>query len=269
MPTITHITDLHFNRVDPAVVAALTDELSARPPSLLVVSGDLTQRARRRQYAAAVAFLHRLPRPQLVTAGNHDIPLFDVVRRFCNPLGRYRQYLGDDLMPFYRDDQLAVLAINTARPWHWSWRGFWKDGAISRDQLVAAQQRLAAVPPGVCKVVVTHHPFIPPPDHPRIGTVTGGPQALSVLASVGVELVLAGHLHLPYSGDVRQYHTACPTQIISAQAASATSTRRRGRPNAYNLITIDPAHITIESRTFDGRRFAEGPVARYERHGHS
>src|SRR6185503_12471780 len=101
MRTIAHISDVHFGRTDPAVVEGLIKDLSEREPSLLVVSGDFTQRARERQYAAAAAFLKRLPAPQLVVPGNHDIPLFDIVRRFFFPLARYRRHITADLRPAY------------------------------------------------------------------------------------------------------------------------------------------------------------------------
>jgi 3',5'-cyclic AMP phosphodiesterase CpdA len=114
MRTIAHISDVHFGRTDPAVVEGLVQDLSSRHPSVLVVSGDFTQRARARQYRAAAEFLKRLPTPQLVVPGNHDIPLYDIIRRFFFPLNRYRKYITKDLRPVYQDEELFVLGINTA-----------------------------------------------------------------------------------------------------------------------------------------------------------
>src|SRR5205823_5980198 len=104
MRTIAHISDLHFGRVDPRVADGLADELSHRQPTVLVVSGDFTQRARPSQYRAARDYLKRLPQPQVVVPGNHDVPMYDVVRRFLSPLSRYRHYITRDLEPCYRDD---------------------------------------------------------------------------------------------------------------------------------------------------------------------
>src|SRR5579859_4560786 len=99
MKTIAHLSDLHFGRLDQPVARGLVDDLSERHPTLLVVSGDFTQRARPRQYGAARDYLKGLPGPQLVVPGNHDVPMFDVVRRFLFPLNRYRQYISPDLTP--------------------------------------------------------------------------------------------------------------------------------------------------------------------------
>src|SRR3954471_6899322 len=117
MRTIAHISDLHFGRIDPPVVEALAADLAAHKPDLLVVSGDFTQRARAGQYKAAAEFLKRLPKPQLVVPGNHDIPMYDwfFLPRFLAPLRNYRRYITRDLRPFYQDDELVVLGINTAR----------------------------------------------------------------------------------------------------------------------------------------------------------
>ncbi len=167
MRTIAHISDLHFGRTDPDVVEGLAADLTARKPDVLVVSGDFTQRARPRQYEEAAAFLRRLPTPQLVVPGNHDIPLFDVVRRVFFPLQRYRKYITKELRPVYSDDELFVLGINTARSFTH------KSGWISEEQLLDVKLRVCPQPPDVFKVVVTHHPFIPPPREPRADVVRG------------------------------------------------------------------------------------------------
>src|SRR3954471_16734760 len=99
MRTIAHISDLHFGRLDRPVAEGLVADLARHKPDLLVVSGDFTQRARERQFAAAAAYLKRLPTPQLVVPGNHDVPLFDVIRRIFFPLARYRRLISRDLRP--------------------------------------------------------------------------------------------------------------------------------------------------------------------------
>src|SRR3954471_22415928 len=104
MRTIAHISDIHFGRTDPAVVEGLIADFAGRRPDVLVVSGDFTQRARAGQYMAAADYHRRLPAPQLVVPGNHDIPLYDVIRRFFFPLQRYRKYITKDLRPVYQDE---------------------------------------------------------------------------------------------------------------------------------------------------------------------
>jgi len=264
MRTIAHISDVHFGRTDPAVVEGLVKDLSERKPTLLVVSGDFTQRARGRQYAAAAAFLKRLPSPQLVVPGNHDIPMFDIIRRFFFPLSRYRKYITDNLRPAYQDEELFVLGINTARSFTH------KSGWISEEQLLDVKLRICPLPPNVFKVVVTHHPFIPPPRDPRADVIRRGVEYVDELEDCGVDLLLAGHLHLAYHDDLRSHYKSAKRSILSVQAGTATSTRRRGEPNAYNWITLSPGPqglCTVAVRAWNAKRgcFEESLVTRYNR----
>lgn len=265
MRTIAHISDLHFTRIDPAVAEGLIAELSHGRPDVLVVSGDFTQRARSGQYAQAAAYLQRLPEPQIVVPGNHDIPLFDVIRRFFFPLTRYRRYITSDLEPFYQDEELAILGINTARSWTWRLNGFWKDGRISAEQLLDVKRRLGELPETIVKIVVTHHPFIPPPGERLHGIVGNAAGALEVMEALGVDLLLAGHLHMGYSGDVRSHFEAVKRSMLSVQAGTAISTRRRHEPNAYNLIHIQPDHVAIAVRAWNGKEFGTTVVTEYRR----
>ncbi len=115
MRTIAHLSDIHFGRVDPLLVPPLIRAVNQSKPDLVAVSGDLTQRARSHQFKQAREFLDALPRPQIVVPGNHDVPLYNIFARFVEPLDKYRRYISDDLRPFYHDDEIAVLGVNTAR----------------------------------------------------------------------------------------------------------------------------------------------------------
>jgi 3',5'-cyclic AMP phosphodiesterase CpdA len=166
--TIAHISDVHFGREDAGAAEALLEDLRQTAPSLVVVSGDLTQRARRDQFRRARAFLARIAAPCLIVPGNHDIPLYDVLRRVRAPFGRYRRYIASDLAPLWVDDELAVLGVNTARP------EVWKSGKIAPAQIEQIRDRLGPLPASLFRVVVTHHPFIPPPTRPREAVVASG-----------------------------------------------------------------------------------------------
>ena len=264
MRTIAHISDLHFGRIDPPVVEGLAEDLASKNPSLLVVSGDFTQRARRRQYMTAAEYLKRLPSPQLVVPGNHDIPMFDVIRRFFFPLQRYRKYITKDMRPVYSDEELFVLGINTARSFTH------KSGWISQEQLLDVKLRVCKVPPGVFRVVVTHHPFIPPPRDPRADVIRRGQTYIDEMEDCGVDMLLAGHLHLAYHDDLRSHYKSAKRSILSIQAGTATSTRRRGEPNAYNWITVSPDLCTVAVRAWNaaGKCFEESLVTRYKRVDH-
>ena len=239
MRTLLHFSDLHFGRVDDSLVQPLVTAARALKPDLVVVSGDFTQRARRRQYRAARRFLAQLPEPRLVVPGNHDIPLWNVLRRFASPLGRYRHYISRDLAPFYRDDQIAVLGINTARSLTSEY------GRINQHQIAHAREVFAGVGPEIVKVVVTHHPFdLPPGSHNRL--VGRAAMAMRGLAAAGVDLLLAGHLHLQHTAlTAQRYHIEGHSALV-VQAGTTISTRGRGETNSFNVLRIERPQITIE-----------------------
>ncbi len=260
MRTLLHLSDLHFGRVDAALVEPLLTAAHAFAPDLVVISGDFTQRARRREYRAARTFLSRMPKPQLVVPGNHDIPLWDVVRRFVSPLGRYRHYISPDLMPFYEDDEIAVLGINTARSLTR------KYGRINQRQVAEAGQALARARPEAVKVVVTHHPFdVPAGSHSRL--VGRAVMAMEGLARAGVDLLLAGHLHLHHTGLTAQRYQIEGHSALVVQAGTTISTRGRGEANSFNVLRIERPAITIEHYTWspEANVFIEERVERFVR----
>ena len=141
MRTIVHLSDLHFGRVDQDLLRPLQELVVKLAPDVVVVSGDLTQRAKTEEFKAARAWLDTLPGPQIVVPGNHDIPLYNVASRFLTPLRKYLRYVTLDLAPEYVDDEIAVLGINTARSLTF------KDGRVNKEQLAQMRQRMQAVGP--------------------------------------------------------------------------------------------------------------------------
>lgn len=262
---VGHISDIHFGRVDPRIAAALLADLKKQKIDLLVVSGDFTQRARVGQYRQAADFIDKIPTPRLVVPGNHDIPLWNMLRRFTSPLGRYKKFVSENLWPVFSDEEIFVLGINTARPFTPSLHGFWKDGEVSDWQLQKIRDLFLQAPNHTTKILVTHHPFIPSPETPVHDIVRNAGKALAVLESVGVDLMLAGHLHLGYLGDVRTHHEAVKRSMLSIQAGTAISTRLRSQPNAYNLIAIEPNRVRIEVRRFDGQQFVVFSIRQFDR----
>src|SRR5215204_2529976 len=153
MRTLVHISDLHFGRLDPRTVPPLREAIVASRPDVLVVSGDLTQRARDEQFAAARQFLDSLPVPRIVVPGNHDVPLYDLFSRWLRPLAAYRRHIDENVEPFYDDEELAVLGVNTARSLTL------KNGRINARQVLRGCTLLDSSAPEATRVVVTHHPF--------------------------------------------------------------------------------------------------------------
>lgn len=258
MRVVAHLSDLHFGREDPRIVADLAADLAAVAPALVVVSGDLTQRATTREFQAARAFLDALPAPRLVVPGNHDVPLLDLARRFLAPLGRFRRHVCDDPEPAWVDDVVAVVGVSTARS------NVWKAGRISLAQIARAREVLRAAP-GRVKVLVAHHPFSPSAEHPGARVAGRSLRALRALEAEGLDLVLTGHLHRGHAGDVRDHLHAFDRSVLAAHASTAVSRRRRGEDNAYNLLFLAPERIAVEVRSHDGARFVAAGRAAYVR----
>jgi 3',5'-cyclic AMP phosphodiesterase CpdA len=257
MPIIAHISDLHFNTQDDRVAAGLLKDLLQIQPTLVINSGDLTQRARTNQFIAARAYLDQIPFPQLTVPGNHDIPFYDVATRFLAPLSRYKRYITSDLSPRFDHEQFVVLGVNTARS------ATWKNGRISLDQIKTIQNTFCPLPITQFKILVTHHPFVPPPDDPTPALVGRGKLAIDVLDTCGADLLLAGHLHRHYSADAKTHHVGIKRTILIAQAGTAISRRIRNEPNAYNLITLIPPEVELQVRAWTGTAFELITSTRY------
>jgi 3',5'-cyclic AMP phosphodiesterase CpdA len=262
MRRIAHISDLHFGHEDAVVAEGLLRDLADFAPAVVAISGDLTQRARPVEFQAARDYIARLPAPAVVVPGNHDVPLWNVYARFTKALHHYREYITRDMAPLFRDDALAVLGINTARSLTF------KGGRISHQQIADLRTHLEPLPKTLFKVVVTHHQFLPHPGGSAADLLGRGAEALHAIEACGVDLLLAGHVHLGWTGDVRSHYPLVQRSILVAQAGTAISTRGRGEPNSYNRITVQPDHVEVELRNWDGGAFLTALVTRYRRVAH-
>ena len=240
MRTIVHLSDLHFGRVDARLLDPLVELVTGLVPDVVVVSGDLTQRARSSEFMQARDFLARLPRPQVVVPGNHDVPLYNVFERFLRPLAKYRRYIERDLSPAFVDDELAVLGVNTARAL------VVKDGRINHEQLRGLGAAFESLPAEVVRVVVTHHPFdVPQGVHGR-ERVGRAKTAMHAFAEFGVDLLLAGHLHTSHSAESGERYALGGYEALVVSAGTATSTRERGEANSFNVLTLDKRRVEVE-----------------------
>ena len=193
MAHLIHLSDLHFGAHDDRLVKAVEERIHDEKPDLVVISGDFTQRARTEQFEQACAFLGRLREgghEVLGVPGNHDVPLYDVLRRFLSPLTRYRKYIDDSLCPFHQLPTAAVLGINTARS------ATFKDGKINAEQIDFIRRTFEKVDPGIPKILVTHHPLFALPTGDGVGEpIKNQRDVLETIAEIGVDLLLAGHNH--------------------------------------------------------------------------
>ena len=258
---LVHLSDIHFGRVDPALLNPLAAAVRRLAPHVVVVSGDLTQRARVEEFRQARAFLDRLPYPQVVVPGNHDVPLYNLYGRFVGQFARYRQFINSDLEPAYADDQIAVLGTNTARSLAW------KGGRVNSRQIASIKERLGALNHQVTKIVVTHHPFDLPEGFSESHLVGGARTAMAHLAECGADLLLAGHMHISVVGrTVFRYQIAGHSALV-VQAGTAASTRRRGELNSFNCLRIESGRVEIERWSWSPERsnFAAGVCETYRK----
>jgi 3',5'-cyclic AMP phosphodiesterase CpdA len=259
MRILAHISDLHFGSIDTSVLAPLRAAIIASRPDVLVVSGDLTQRARDEQFAAARQFLDSLPVPRVVVPGNHDVPLYDVFSRWLRPLAAYRRHIDENVEPFYGDPELAVLGVNTARSLTF------KNGRINPEQVQRGCTLLDSSAPEVTRIVVTHHPFNLPETADQSDVVGRASMAITGFARCRVDMILSGHLHLSQAAatPVRYGDTGYAALLI--QAGTATSSRLREEPNSFNVIRVDRPLATVIRHAWDepSGSFAEADAQRF------
>jgi 3',5'-cyclic AMP phosphodiesterase CpdA len=263
MRKIVHLSDLHFGRVDPELLEPLRSRVHQIGPHLVVVSGDLTQRAKPEQFRQAKQFLDSLPQPQVVVPGNHDVPLFNVFQRLLTPLGKYKRIVNPDVEPEYIDDEIAVIGVNTARSL------VWKDGSINKRQVERVRSRICHLDERVAKIVVTHHPFDVPEDHNEAEIVDKAAKAMKVFAQCGADILLSGHLHKTHTTHSAERYKTPGHSALIVQAGTATSTRGRGETNSFNALHITAEEVMIErwewnshSQVFElgpGERFLHAP----------
>ena len=237
MSLLLHISDTHFGTEEAPVVAALQALAREQRPDAVILSGDITQRARSAQFAAARKFCDSLGVPRLLTLpGNHDIPLYNVAARMFSPYGGYKACFGEELEPELEFGDVLVIGVNTTRPQRH------KHGEISRAQVERVARRLQGLPRERLRVVVTHQPACVMRDEDRENRLRGGEAAVQAWARAGADLVLGGHIHLPYVSDACSIaDSRTPRPLYCIQAGTALSRRvRHGSPNSINLIRWQP-----------------------------
>ncbi len=241
---ILHISDLHAG---PPFLPHVAEHLAAQAhrlkPDLVVISGDFVQRADFiSQWETAKALRAALPSPQLVVAGNHDVPLYHLHLRLFNPLGRYRRHISRDLNPVHELPGMVIVGANTAH-------GLTFDGGrLSRSQTATLRHILAGYGPEYYKVVVWHHPLVTPPGGKRDRTMRGAPDAMELLDTCGVDLLLTGHLHVFALNHTRNLNPDLQRGTLLCQSGTSSSRRGHGSEhgkNSCNLIEVDDRQVRI------------------------
>jgi 3',5'-cyclic AMP phosphodiesterase CpdA len=263
--TILHVSDLHFG---PPYLTHVGEALLRIAPALaadvIVISGDLTQRAKRDQFAAARRFLERLPSaPQVVVPGNHDVPLYRVFERMFRPLDLYREYINSDLDHAVRINGAVLVALNSTSP-----HRAITNGRIRAEQLEFCERMFADVPAEDARIVVAHHHFAPAPDYEKDQVMPGGKRALERFAKLRVDLLLGGHLHRAYVGNSLDIHPGAVRDrgIIIVQSGTTTSRRGRARErekNSFNVIKLGSTMLHVTHYMYFSDVDAFEPISRH------
>lgn len=260
MARLLHLSDLHFGAHDQRLVHAVERRADELKPDLVVISGDFTQRARTDQFREACEFLGRLRdhgHEVLGVPGNHDVPLYDVLRRFMSPLARYRRFVDDNLCPLVELPGVAVLGINTARSMTF------KDGRINLQQVEFIRETFSRTPSEAVRVLVTHHPLFALKVGNDAGRAIGRQElALDAIEEAGVDMLLAGHNHHASSQEANDLVTRAGGALV-IQAGTATSTRVREQEQSFNVIDIGEGTVTITVEAWKQEEFAASDAQKY------
>jgi len=262
---ILQISDLHFGPpFVPHIAEALLNAIPELAPDVIVISGDLTQRAKRQQFEEARDFFNRLsPIPLLVIPGNHDVPLYRVFERLFKPHALYREIICDDLNPVLEIGNVVLIGLDSTAP-----RRSISNGRIYRDQLQHVANTLQSAPEDKVRIVVAHHHFAP--GHDRVIDI-GMPKtqrAIDCFVEHRVEMILGGHLHRAYIGNSLDFFPGHHRDrgVIIVQCGTTTSSRGKGRErdeNTFNLVEVSNDTLTVIHHLFydDANRFA--PISKH------
>lgn len=249
MTTLLQISDPHFGTERPSVMDALRRLSQQLTPDVLVLSGDITQRARATQFSAARTFVDSLGIGTLLAIpGNHDIPLYNVAARVLRPYANHRRAFGNELEPMLDTGDLLVLCVNTTR-WYRH-----EDGEVSAAQVLRVARRLEAARPGQLRVVVTHQPVAVTRPQDKKNVLRGGDDAIRRWSRAGCDLILGGHIHLPFVLPLHERQAGLARRIWAVQAGTALSTRvRHEAGNSVNVVRCGAGSAAVAA-TGGGRR---------------
>lgn len=248
--TVAHISDIHFGRLaSPGIVEALKQDIHDAGPNLVVISGDLTQRARKSQFMAAAKMIASFDPPVMVVPGNHDVPAwYRPWTRLFNPHRRFKQLITPELRPTFEGDGFAVAGINTSHGMTI------KGGKVSVEQISFVRSFFHNAEKTSFRILVLHHPPVRL-QRPRKHDVSQSAYlALDLIGEHRVDLVLCGHLH---QSSVESVALEGGHSVVIASAGTALSSRGRGvdrRSNIYNLVRVQDEHFVVEERQFDAER---------------
>jgi 3',5'-cyclic AMP phosphodiesterase CpdA len=254
---ILHISDVHFGPPHLKDLSEAVLELEQdRRPDLVVISGDLTQRAKPHQFQQARRFVDRFEAPTLVVPGNHDVPLYRFWERLFAPFGAYRKHFHPELEPVVESDEFVAIGVNTAHGWTFT------EGRIRSRRLREVAGLLDSVPNSTPKIVVAHHNLVPPPRFGRQKRVWNAAEAMELFSGAGVDLILSGHNHQAFVAESSDFYPDGRPPVLILHSGTTTSDRGRWSEEGKNScfwIEIGTREVTISLLRWEPApgRFAE------------
>lgn len=241
---IIHISDLHFGMNNPAIIEAFFQDVVLLQPQIIIISGDLTQRARPEEFQKLSEFLHRFSVPLLIVPGNHDIPLYNPVSRFAHPFKQYKQYISPQLEASYADKEVNILGINSATPYKI------KDGTLSKKSLERINSHFSSTSKQL-NILFFHHnlKYFSGMHQP----LNNAEEFLCYLKESAIHIVCTGHLHY---GNLTLITKNTGDQCALLHAGSTFCQRTKDGKNSFYFITTDHLKCSIDWRVFDKESFS-------------
>jgi len=263
---ILHVSDLRFgppylSRVGEGLLRAVPEIR----PEVLVISGDLTQRAKPEEFEQAAGFIDRLPDvPRIIVPGNHDVPLYRIFERFYDPHRYYQKFVDRDLNTVLKTPESIFVGLDSTAP-----RSAISNGRLHSSKLDYCREAFRDAPADCARIVVAHHHFAPAPDYLHDQTMPRAKRAINLFVELGVDLILGGHLHRAYIGNTLDFYPAAGREhgIVIVQCGTSTSRRGRGREkekNSFNEIDLTRDTIAITHHIYDDVTDQFAPLSRHE-----
>lgn len=244
MVRLIHLSDLHFGAADARALESLHGAVAATDADAVIVTGDVTQSGKRREFEEASAYFRRFDERLIVLPGNHDAPVYDLPLRFYDPWKRFRDAFGAETDAVTEIEGAVIVGLNSARRAGPSLD--WSEGRLSARQIQFAAEAIGKAPMGAARIVGLHHPVLQGPGRAGAAVVGGAQGALAAFARAGADLVLTGHVHIADAG----IHAINGRALIIARAGTATSTRLRGEAASFNVIEIASEEACIDVLAF-------------------
>ncbi len=239
MIRLFHVSDVHFGAEDKAAIAWFGDAVRREAPDAIIMTGDLTMRARTAEFEAAAEWLESLGRPVTVEVGNHDLPLYNLFARFVRPYRRYKRLERMIERPL-EIRGVAIVPLKTTARFQLRWD--WSKGYVGARGLARTLKLIDRVPKGDLIFIAAHHPLV------DVGTKSSGEtrhgaKALAAVTAAGAHAVLSGHVHDPF--DLPHPSGKGELRMIGA---GTLSTRTRDDPPSFNEIRIEGGRFETIAR---------------------